>query len=121
MNRLVIALLLLFSFSHLKSDADTNYSLDTLPKFQARLVVSFNSICCGIDAKMHTKFTRFLKKNDNITYSKIYWGKEGEIDYCFKLGELSTEEQNKFVKKVKKTLGTNSRLITIQENINCPR
>ena len=119
MNRFIIILSLLFNFLYFKSSAGN--ITDTIPKFQARLVVSFNSICCGIDAQKHTKFIRFLKKNEKITHSKIDWGKEGEIDYGFKLNELSPEEQNKFIKKVKKLLGTNSRLITIQENITCPR
>ena len=117
----VSLLLIVFSFfsPEIKS---FNYSFDSIPqKFEARLVVSFNSICCGIDAKKHNDLLRFLKKYPTVTYSKISWGKQGELDYCFKLSELNPREQEKFIKKVKKLLGADSRFITIQENISCPR
>ena len=116
-------LIILFLFSCLSLQAkSSNCFSDSIPqKFQARLVVSFNSICCGINAKKHNDLLRFLKKYPTVTYSKINWGKQGELDYCFKLSELKPEEQERFIKKVKKLLGADSRFITIQENISCPR
>jgi hypothetical protein len=89
----------------------------------ARLVISFYSICCGIDHKAQEKLDRFINsyekaKGRQLTKATVHWGREGEIDYCFKLSELLPKEQKRFISKVKWVL-RKSRLVHINENAAC--
>lgn len=88
-----------------------------------RLVVSFYSICCGIDLKAQEKLDDFIKryekaKGKQLTKAAVRWGKEGEIDYCLQLSELSRKEQKRFISKVRLLL-TRSKLVSIKENVAC--
>lgn len=108
-------------------------SLTSLPIFagsqtqakeqNSRLVVSFYSICCGINHTAREKLDRFINnyekaKGKQLTKATVHWGKEGEIDYCFKLSELMPKEQKKFISKVKLVL-RQSKLVHITENVAC--
>ncbi len=89
----------------------------------SRLVVSFYSICCGIDHKAQEKLDKFIHdyeklKGRQLTKAAVRWGREGEIDYCLKLSELSTRERKRFVSKVRLLLKT-SKLVHINENAPC--
>jgi hypothetical protein len=83
------------------------------------LVLSFYSIGTGVDGTHLRKFNEFLdsyqpKLNPIITP----WGREGEVDYCFSLIELSTNQRNKFVKQVRELL-KDCKLVHINENAPC--
>ena len=89
----------------------------------SRLVVSFYSICCGIDHQAQEKLDKFINnyekaKGKQLTRSVVRWGKEGEVDYCLKLSELSPREQKKFISKVRSLL-KRSKLVHINENAAC--
>jgi len=91
----------------------------------SRLIVSFYSICCGIDQQAQEKFDKFISnyeksKGKQLSKSATRWGREGEIDYCLKLSELSRSEQKKFISKVR-TLLKSSKLVNINENTVCER
>lgn len=88
-----------------------------------RLVVSFYSICCGIDHQAREKLDKFINnyekaKGKQLTRSAVRWGREGEIDYCLKLSELSPREQKRFIAKVRSLL-KRSKLVHINENVAC--
>lgn len=84
-----------------------------------RLVISFYSKGEGIDSKVNEVFIKFLDSNSKkIAYEPTHWGREGEIDYCLKLSELSPSEQNEFVKKAKDLLAKSS-LIHVNESAKC--
>lgn len=88
-----------------------------------RLVVSFYSICCGIDHEAQEKLDNFIKqyektKRKPLTKAAVHWGREGEIDYCLKLSELSLREQKRFISKVRLLL-KGSKLVHINENVAC--
>ena len=84
-----------------------------------RLVVSFISKGTGIDNKIHEQFEKFLQENSKKTVSESFrWGREGEIDYCFQLKELSKKEQTAFVDAIRKIVGT-SDVVLITENAPC--
>lgn len=83
------------------------------------LVLSFYSIGTGVDGNHLRKFSEFLesyqpKLNPIITP----WGGEGEVDFCFTLSELSTKQQNQFVKQVREQL-KDCKLVHINENAPC--
>ncbi|MBN8702539.1 MAG: hypothetical protein J0M08_05715 [Bacteroidetes bacterium] len=110
-----------FLLLHFLAVAQPDSSATTTASNKARLVVSFNSICCGIDKVLHKQFLETLEKYPKKVEHNMYrWGREGEMDYCFTLQELSKKDQKKFIRKIKKTI-KGSRMVTIQQNINCPR
>ena len=88
-----------------------------------RLVVSFYSICCGIDQKARERLDRFIRryekaKGKQLTKAEVRWGREGEVDYCLKLSELSRREQRRFISNVRRLL-KRSKLVHINENVAC--
>jgi len=84
-----------------------------------RLVVQFYSKGEGIDNKANEAFVKFLDSNSKkIAYEPTHWGREGEIDYCLKLSELSPLEQDEFVKKAKDLL-VKSSLVHVNESAKC--
>ena len=84
-----------------------------------RFVVSFYSIGQGIDGTVHGEFLKFLDSYPKkIAYEPTHWGREGEIDYCLSLTELSATEQTEFIKKANNIL-SKSKLVHIKENSVC--
>ncbi|HEU4716291.1 MAG TPA: hypothetical protein VFU15_00575, partial [Bacteroidia bacterium] len=51
-------------------------------------------------------------------YVKTHWGREGETNYCLKLNELSTREQEIFVRDVRTMLANND-LVFVDEWAEC--
>jgi hypothetical protein len=83
-----------------------------------RLVISFYSIGQGINTNKHEKFQAFLTNySPKIKYESVKWGREGEIDYCFQLSELSAVQQAEFVNKAKEILVPP---VNVSENVRCP-
>jgi len=92
-------------------------------KQTARLVVSFYSICCGINQKAQAELDKFIRryektKHKQLAKTAVSWGREGEIDYCLKLSELSPREQKRFISQVRLLL-KKSKLVRINENAVC--
>ena len=118
--------LILISLTACSSKKGANDTAEVLEKIEenvsiipSRLIVSFYSPGNGIDHKALELFsTEILSKNENITYSAVRWGREGERDYCFLLAELSAEEQIAFVEEVNTLLGS-VRRVHILENQEC--
>jgi hypothetical protein len=111
---LLLSLMGLPSFAHGQTQAGAQTS---------RLVVSFYSICCGIDHQAQEDLDKFIKryektKGKQLTKAAVHWGREGEIDYCLKLSELSLREQKRFISKVRLLL-KKSKLVHINENVAC--
>ncbi len=98
---------------------ETNPSASLPKDDKMRFVVSFYSIGEGIDLKTHDAFVKFLDSySKKIAYEPKHHGREGEVDYCLGLKELTPAEQNEFVSKAK-TLLTGSKLVHQKENGNC--
>lgn len=84
-----------------------------------RLVVSFFSPGNGIDHKMKQRYAEFVgTEYPQIVYEKTRWGKEGEIDFCFQLRELTENKKDQFVGASKELLSNSSR-VHIHENTSC--
>lgn len=84
-----------------------------------RLVVSFISQAAGIDRQLHPKFMELYKSyKPAVTAEVTPWGREGEVDYCFKLNELNSKQQKDFVQKVREAMG-NTDMVYIKENAPC--
>ncbi|MBK8848477.1 MAG: hypothetical protein IPO27_18825 [Bacteroidetes bacterium] len=87
------------------------------------LIVSFISIGEGTDANavmtmenMLTKYRSQLGKS--IPYIAVPWGREGEVDYLFRLSEMTKEEQSSMAAMMKDSFAGN-KLVQISENAKC--
>lgn len=84
-----------------------------------RLTVSFISKGEGIDYKTQEAFENWLKDYPkHPAYEVTHWGREGEMNYCLKLNELSTREQEIFVRDVRTQL-TDKPLVFVTEYAKC--
>lgn len=89
----------------------------------SRFIVSFISIGEGTDYEAKKQFKQFvetynLNNKTEITYSVSSWGREGEIDYCFTMEELASDQQIIFIQELKEALKS-STLIRYKENSMC--
>ena len=84
-----------------------------------RLIVSFYSTASGIDQKAKQAFTEWIKKDySSIAMEATPWGREGEVDICFSLKGMSSDEQSNFVNKAKENL-SNAKNVHFYENEAC--
>lgn len=96
-------------------------SADSIHKSDVyRLIVSFISIGEGRDEKLKLNFDAYIVQyekthNKILTIDKYTWGREGEIDYCFWLNNLTQQEQSAFIEDAKKIFGQ-SKLVFTKEN-----
>lgn len=90
-----------------------------------RLTVSFFSIGSGVDGKAKQAFETALadfEKDNNIkiAFETSKWGREGEVDFCFKLDELSSKQQTKLIKSLEASV-KDSKLVRFSENSICKK
>lgn len=83
-----------------------------------RLVVSFISQGEGIDHTTKDSFDAWLKTKGAAKAEISSWGREGELNYCFALANMTIAEQDKFVEEVRTKL-TGRKMVHINENTNC--
>lgn len=84
-------------------------------------VVSFISLGAGIDRNTAQEFEEFLSTEyPDLSYEANPAGREGEIDYCFDLSDLSDEEQAAFQTESNQIL-QKSKLVQISEPENCTK
>ncbi len=83
-----------------------------------RLVVSFYILGAGVNRKSKHELESFLKQYNNVKPEVFRWGREGEVDYCFMLDEMTLTQQADFVNKVC-NLFCETDLINIFENKEC--
>lgn len=89
-----------------------------------RLIVSFGSICCGTNKEAEKEIIQTIslyekEKGVKLHRKKVYWGKEGEFDYCFKLSEISKTEQKKLIAKIK-SIAERTKQVEVRENVANP-
>jgi hypothetical protein len=84
-----------------------------------RLIVSFISIGEGIDHEARKKMDQVIENWQNKTGKTIVmenypWGREGEVDFCFHLKELSAQDQAAMAREMR-TVFNGNQLIQISE------
>ena len=81
-----------------------------------RLIIAFISKGGGVDTKANEAILKFIEDHPKKPKLEQYrWGREGEIDFCLKLTELSTKEQKTFIEELQKLAGK-SDLVQFSEN-----
>jgi len=108
--------MLSFACKHTKSTEKTSVPAPTT----YRAIVSFGSAGSGIDSKTAAQLESYVisfgkAEGKAIAYEKVNYGKEGEVDYCFPLTELSKGKQGDFVNGLK-NLTKSAKIVTVKEN-----
>lgn len=88
-----------------------------------RFIVSFFSVASGPDRESMTNFENWYnayltEKKSTADLEKISWGREGEMDFCFKLAGWSEQDQTAFVNAAKEQL-KNAKQVNTFENEPC--
>ena len=103
MIRFLLILFITVSCSISRKETVSTFSKDTNV---CNMNVSFRSIGSGIDRKSYKLFLLFIEQFENdekvkLTYEQIFWGREGEMDYCFHYSNLTESQIIKFEKEIK--------------------
>jgi len=74
-----------------------------------RYIVSFYSIGTGVNGKAVQQLEAFIKQFEtknkvSVPYVPVRWGREGEVDYCFKLNGMTAVQQVSFIKESQELL-----------------
>ena len=88
-----------------------------------RMTISFISMGGGIDHKGKATFEKFVATYEinnkvKLAHETVGWGKEGEVDFCYKLVELKEPKRTDFVNQCKVQVKGNE-LIQLKENAPC--
>ena len=89
----------------------------------SRLIISFQSHASGIDGRAKKDIDTFIsdyekEKNVRLAREVVGWGREGELDYCFMLSEITKEDQADFVSRIGIKVKSSDRT-SLQENAPC--
>lgn len=83
--------------------------------------ISFYSPGTGIDrdakGQVDNIIQNYIKKNYEITYSAVPWGREGEVDYCFTLQKLKPKVYKEFFNEIRILL--KDKMVHIKEQSPC--
>ena len=85
-----------------------------------RVAVSFISFGAGTDPDgrpmLDTYVQQYMDASEKkIVYDAHPWGREGEVDFCFTLDNLTAEEQKIFIEGLKSTF-KGRELVHVEEN-----
>ena len=108
--------------TNLKDDPDSVVS-KPVSETTYRFIVSFYSIGEGTEQKQIEKLEGFLyqyrqKNKKTIPVQKTFWGREGELDFCISLKEISLSDQLVFIQDCKNELKT-AKWVHFIENSPC--
>lgn len=110
--------------TEVKGTTDTVVEISPLnPQDSIRLSVSFFSPGSGINRDAYKKLERHIElfEEENgiiLTIYKVPWGREGEVDFCFKLSTIDNKKAEAFVTSVKNLLA-GAEKVNIKENCSC--
>ena len=98
-----LLLFLAVSCSITKKNEQVNFSTDIN---KCNMNVSFRSVGAGIDRRSYKSFLLLIEQFENaekikLSYEQIFWGREGEMDYCFHYSNLRESQIIKFEKEIK--------------------
>ena len=94
-----------------------------LPDSVYRVIVSFISIGEGTDAKAKEQLDELVNNHQRdfgmpLASEEFRWGREGEVDYCFKMKDDNSKAKDSFVRELRAKFAGN-KLVQIEENAVC--
>jgi len=95
---------------------------NTIKENPVRFFISFISRGEGPNATIKQNIDDYIakyetEKNKKIAFDKYPWGREGEVDYCFELKELTSSEQAAFIAGAKKIIGESVTVFTYENQV----
>ena len=101
-----------------KKTLKTITSVSNKKEIKYKLIISFISKGAGKDSHIHDSIISYISTHPKKPISKIiFWGREGETDYCFLLKELKKDEQIEFINNIKKIIGTSDMVLLLENAI----
>lgn len=95
---------------------------NTEQNLEYSMLISFFSIGSGIDYERKKEVDAYFRQLEgdqvDISYEKVGWGREGEVDYCVDLSKLKESQQKVIIEKVKE-IAKKSSWIDVQLNTTC--
>lgn len=84
-------------------------------------LVSFISKGSGIDYKLRERYDSFIKEFEkqhhvHIVYENYRWGREGEIDYCFKWKGMESKMVQQFLQESAQLIAGTT-MVNVAENV----
>ncbi len=103
MIRFLLILFIIVSCSISRKETVSTFSKDTNV---CNMNISFRSVGAGIDRRSYKSFLLLIEQFENdeklkFSYEQIFWGREGEMDYCFHYEGLNEKQIVKFENKIK--------------------
>ncbi len=94
-----------------------------LPDSMYRIIVSFISIGEGIDVNAVQQLEEITINHQRdfgmpLAKEEYRWGREGEVDICFKMKDSSRKAKDAFAREVRAKFEAN-KLVQIEENAVC--
>lgn len=88
-----------------------------------KITVSFISIGEGIDLDAAESYKSYIDNwksasGKTLSYETIYWGREGETDYCLDMSSISDNESKKLLLETQERFKDNT-LVQIETNQAC--
>jgi hypothetical protein len=98
-------------------------NMQTSKDTRYRFIISLISIGEGTDRNAKEILDATLNswktsQKKEIVFEEIHWGREGEVDFCFQLKELSGEQQVQFMNELKEKFKGHD-LVQFAENEPC--
>lgn len=128
---ITIAIAALLSCKNSKSTTATSAATKTqtemndnprvdLPDSMYRVIVSFISIGAGTDGKALEQLNQIIDQHQKdfgmpVAKEEIRWGREGEVDVCFKLLGQDKKAKDTFVRNLQEAFKGNE-LVFVEEN-----
>jgi len=102
-----------------KTEMNDNPRVD-LPDSMYRVIVSFISIGAGTDGKAMEQLNQIIDQHQKdfgmpVAKEEIRWGREGEVDVCFKLLGQDKKAKDTFVRNLQEAFKGNE-LVFVEEN-----
>lgn len=102
-----------------KTEMNDNPRID-LPDSVYRVIVSFISIGEGTDGKAMEQLNQIIDQHQKdfgmpVAKEEIRWGREGEVDVCFKLLGQDKKAKDTFVRNLQDAFKGNQ-LVFVEEN-----
>jgi len=93
---------------------------DTMPY---HYLVSFYSPGDGIDHETASAFEAFLKeeisqKPEKLSFERVPWGREGELDFCIRIHSFNDQERSGFDQALRQVI-SKSKKVKVYENQPC--
>jgi hypothetical protein len=111
------------ALSQSEETMNTNENINENVDKAYHLVLSFYSIGSGADWDIIAEYDRFIEidkasSTQKANIDRVTWGREGEVDFCIDLSNLTNIDKETFIKQSKE-IAQKAKYVHINENAPC--